>query len=123
FYSTAFPEEHGILKAIVYVVYLLELTQTVLITKTMFRSFVYGFLDKNGLDKIHDYWLSVPVIGASVACIVQLFYAYRIVVLARCFIHTKSALIVIALSVIVVSIPLIYNRHSSSYYIDAELLF
>lgn len=56
------------MKLLVYGVYLLEMTQTVEISRSMFHLFVNQFLDKNALDDISDLWFSVPIIGAIGKC-------------------------------------------------------
>lgn len=47
----------------VYTVYGLEMAQTVLLSKTMFNTFVYNFFHPDALDQIFDLWVSVPIIG------------------------------------------------------------
>ncbi|KIM34606.1 hypothetical protein M413DRAFT_161393, partial [Hebeloma cylindrosporum] len=42
-YSAAFPKDPLRTKVVVYLIYALEVTQTVLITRSTFVAFVYGF--------------------------------------------------------------------------------
>ncbi|PPQ84155.1 hypothetical protein CVT25_002021 [Psilocybe cyanescens] len=99
----AFPTETFFLKAMVYTVYGLEMAQTILVSKTLFNTFVYNFFNTDALDQIFDLWFSVPIIGGIVACIVQLFYLHRIVVLRKYLSSSKYLRTVIAVVVTVIT--------------------
>ncbi|KAF9525279.1 hypothetical protein CPB83DRAFT_944065 [Crepidotus variabilis] len=70
-------------KLLAYGVYLLEVIQTILLTQSCFHAFAQGFGDFNQMDEIGTLWFSVPTLSGVVACVAQLFYAYRIHILAR----------------------------------------
>ncbi|ESK85590.1 hypothetical protein Moror_10004 [Moniliophthora roreri MCA 2997] len=80
-YWTAFPNDTLYARILVYGIYLLETTQTVLLTHDAFRTFVFGFMDPSSVDDIHNLWLDVYLFDGLVASCVQVFYAYRIRVL------------------------------------------
>ncbi|KAF8175849.1 hypothetical protein BJ912DRAFT_706099 [Pholiota molesta] len=82
-YSQAFPKDRPVLKALVYIVYLLETAQTMLLTGSMWNMLARGFGDLLGIDEIGTNWLSVCLIGGLVGLLVQLFYAYRISVISQ----------------------------------------
>ncbi|KAF8198722.1 hypothetical protein K438DRAFT_1583817 [Mycena galopus ATCC 62051] len=42
-----------------------------------------GWGDLEGLDEVHWAWLSVPILGSTVACVCQLFFAWRISVIGN----------------------------------------
>uniref|UniRef100_A0A8H7XPA8 DUF6534 domain-containing protein n=1 Tax=Psilocybe cubensis TaxID=181762 RepID=A0A8H7XPA8_PSICU len=98
-YHLSFSRDATRVKALVYITFILETLQTLLSTKTIFDAFVYGFLAPNlsSLDHIGNLWFVVPILGGSVACISQTFYAYRITVIGRYFKGAKYAAGIIAL--------------------------
>ena len=61
----------------------IEWAQTGLITYVAFDVFVYNFGDTESLTKIYYGWLLVDVMCAIVSVTVQLFFVWRIYVLAR----------------------------------------
>jgi len=63
FFFLAFPDESLKTKSLVYGVYLLEMAQTLEISRTMYHLFVQSFLKQHALDEIYDLWFSVPIIG------------------------------------------------------------
>ncbi|KAF4613457.1 hypothetical protein D9613_008130 [Agrocybe pediades] len=78
FFFLAFTDESRKTKCLVYGVYVLELAQTVELSRTMFHLFVQSFLEQASLNNIYDLWFSVPIMGGIVACVVQLFYVWRV---------------------------------------------
>ncbi|KDR71275.1 hypothetical protein GALMADRAFT_30326, partial [Galerina marginata CBS 339.88] len=82
-YYLAFPNDRVGFKAVVYASYLLETAQTILFTRSSFRTFATGFSDPAILDEVDILWLSVPIMSGMVACLAQVFYAYRIAVLSQ----------------------------------------
>ncbi|KAF8963780.1 hypothetical protein BDZ97DRAFT_1819156 [Flammula alnicola] len=82
-YYLAFPNDRPRNKALVYGAYILESTQTFLLTSSAFRSFAKGFGNPQVLDQVDILWFSVPIISGIVAFVAQSFYAYRISVLAQ----------------------------------------
>ncbi|PBK86519.1 hypothetical protein ARMGADRAFT_1017212 [Armillaria gallica] len=82
-YYLAFPKDKKLTKYLVYVIYVVEFVQTVFVTQDAFAMFGYGFGDLEALTRMDFNWLVVPVMGGVVACVGQIFYAYRIFVLSR----------------------------------------
>ncbi|KAJ6515182.1 hypothetical protein C8R47DRAFT_506168 [Mycena vitilis] len=80
--QVSFPNDAKGTKRLVYVVYCLELVQTILVSYDAFRNFGYGFGDIEALTAVDFNWLNVPVMTAFIAGIGQFFYAYRIHILS-----------------------------------------
>ncbi|KAF8186653.1 hypothetical protein BJ912DRAFT_457636 [Pholiota molesta] len=94
YYSQGFPNDRRTLKALVYSVYLLQLTQTLLRTVTSWKMLASGFGDIDDIDTVSTTaWLSLCVTGGGVAFMVQWFYAHRLAVLSK----SKTLAIVIVL--------------------------
>ncbi|ESK86096.1 hypothetical protein Moror_9353 [Moniliophthora roreri MCA 2997] len=77
-YWTAFSKDTRFLQAFIYSVYLLETTQTILLTHDAFQAFVFGFMDPASMDDFHNLWLDAYFFDGLVALLVQLCYANRI---------------------------------------------
>ena len=60
-----------------------EWVQTGLVTGVAFKIFVYNYGDTESLTEIYYGWFFVAVMCAIVSVTVQLFFAWRIFVLAR----------------------------------------
>jgi len=101
-YYLAFPKDRVEYKALVYGLYLLETTQTMLFTSSAFRTFATGFREQASLDQVDTLWFSVPIMSgisklifflklssvaiyklSLVALIAQTSYAYRITVFTK----------------------------------------
>ncbi|KAJ7080924.1 hypothetical protein B0H15DRAFT_474013 [Mycena belliarum] len=85
-YYQAFPNDRPSTKCLVYIVYVIELAQTILMTHDIFLVFGAGFGNLVALTKIYFDWLTVPVMSGVVALIGQSFYAYRVYVLSESWI-------------------------------------
>ncbi|KAH9911988.1 uncharacterized protein B0H18DRAFT_286318 [Fomitopsis serialis] len=82
-YHVNFPHDPLVLQCLVYGMLAFELVQTGLVTGVAFEIFVYNYGDTNSLTKIYYAWFFVAVMCAIVSVTVQLFFAWRIYVLAR----------------------------------------
>ncbi|PBL04271.1 hypothetical protein ARMGADRAFT_1070746 [Armillaria gallica] len=82
-YYLAFPNDRKFIKYLVYGIYIIEFVQTMLITHDAFAALGYGFGDVEALTRMHFNWLTVPIMSAIVACVGQVFYAYRIFILSK----------------------------------------
>ncbi|KAK0480963.1 hypothetical protein EDD18DRAFT_1113404 [Armillaria luteobubalina] len=82
-YYLAFPDDRRFTKYLVYCIYVIEFVQTVLNAHDVFAMFGYGFGDLDTLTGMNDNWFSIPIMSAIVACIGQVFYAYRIFILSK----------------------------------------
>ncbi|ESK95422.1 hypothetical protein Moror_3860 [Moniliophthora roreri MCA 2997] len=77
-YYAAFPNDQKKFKVLVYFVYILEVTQTIMISHDAFERFVYGFANPGAISKINLIWFFSPFVDGLVAFLVQLQFAYRI---------------------------------------------
>ncbi|KAK0433779.1 hypothetical protein EV421DRAFT_2039976 [Armillaria borealis] len=82
-YYLAFPKDRNFTKCLVYGVYIVEFVQTMLVTHDAFERFGYGFGDIDALTASYFSWLTVPIMSGIVACVGQVFYAYRIFILSK----------------------------------------
>ncbi|KAF8186655.1 hypothetical protein BJ912DRAFT_880144 [Pholiota molesta] len=82
-YSQAFPNDRRLLKGLVFGIYVLEMAQTFLLTQSIWSTLAMGFGNIEGMDEVGTTWVAIPVIGGIVALLVQLFYAYRILVISQ----------------------------------------
>ena len=100
-YYLAFPDDSLQRKSLVYGVYTVELAQAILLARMAFTEFAAGFGNFEAMDKIGLLWLAVPILSSIGMChlfswscvirllisklvtaVVQIFYAYRIKLLA-----------------------------------------
>ncbi|KAJ6528761.1 hypothetical protein DFH09DRAFT_1327581 [Mycena vulgaris] len=82
-YYQAFPIDKLIIKCLVYVLFTIDVVQTILITHDAFATFGYSFGDVSAVTRLRFDWLTMPIIGGLVAFIGQSFYAYRIHLLSK----------------------------------------
>ncbi|KAF9526409.1 hypothetical protein CPB83DRAFT_858050 [Crepidotus variabilis] len=80
-YYLAFTDEPLSRKLLVYGVFCFEIVQVIMLTDSGFKTFGYGFGSALALDTIGTIWITVPLMSAIIAWVVQGFYAYRISVL------------------------------------------
>ncbi|KAF8148043.1 hypothetical protein B0H34DRAFT_778645 [Crassisporium funariophilum] len=81
-YYLAFADDSRRHKAVVYGVYLLEIIQTIIMTRSAFHAFGEDFGNLEALDEIGLQWLGVPLISAMVGFLAEGVYAYRLKVLS-----------------------------------------
>ncbi|KAF9461108.1 hypothetical protein BDZ94DRAFT_1310955 [Collybia nuda] len=82
YYYFAFPKDRRVLKALVYGLLLIETSQSVIIARDLFTTFVTGFGHVVELIETQFIWLSTPVMTGIVSSIVQIFFAHRIHVIS-----------------------------------------
>ncbi|ESK91204.1 hypothetical protein Moror_2924 [Moniliophthora roreri MCA 2997] len=82
-YYTAFPRDKQGFQTLVYVIYLIEAAQTVMITHDAFKNFAYGFGTVDSLNQINIIWFDVCILDGLVAFLVQCYFSYRIYLLSR----------------------------------------
>jgi hypothetical protein len=63
FYYAAFPNDKLSTKCLVYIVYVIEMVQTILVTSNGFNTFGDGFGDISSLAEVGLDWLTVPIMG------------------------------------------------------------
>ncbi|KAF5317948.1 hypothetical protein D9619_012057 [Psilocybe cf. subviscida] len=96
-YSSAFPNDVLINKVFVYAAYLLEVTQSIMMSYTAFQVFAIGYGHGSGYDQVGITWFSIPLISGLVGFLAQAFYAYRLSILSRSWV---VASVVLALATI-----------------------
>ncbi|PPR03487.1 hypothetical protein CVT26_007893 [Gymnopilus dilepis] len=96
-YFLAFPNDPRWTQILVYGVYTAEFVQTILITQTAFRSFAPGFGNIESINEEGNLWFTIPIMSSAIACVVQVFYAYRLRILAQSYI---VPVIIVVLSLI-----------------------
>ncbi|KAJ7506873.1 hypothetical protein B0H11DRAFT_245622 [Mycena galericulata] len=77
-YYQAFPNDRWFTKCLVYTVYALQLTETVVTGFDAFNILGYGFGNLTTLTQVNVVGFISPIITAIVSLIVQTFYAYRL---------------------------------------------
>jgi hypothetical protein len=149
-YFQAFPDDKRSMKTLVVTIFLMEIAQSCLVLADGFRWFGSHWGDIDELDKIGMTWLSLviwgplsmstfpslsslsPMIGFSVALIVQTFYAWRIWILSKrvffpaiillvCLVHSMHVLIhTLHCSSLCSSAPLDFGRESGCSKLDRQ---
>ncbi|KAF8883457.1 hypothetical protein BD779DRAFT_1540027 [Infundibulicybe gibba] len=82
-YRLSFPNDKNHLKALVYVLFLLETAQTALSTADAFHWFAFGF---GNMAYLAEYFLAnfdTPILGSMIAFVVQLVFCGRIWALSK----------------------------------------
>ncbi|KAF7303496.1 hypothetical protein MIND_00578600 [Mycena indigotica] len=77
-YFVAFPRDRLPNKAIVCFVLVAELLQTLGDSRDTIRTFGAKWGDFASLDTVGWAWFSVPILGSTIGCVGQLFFAWRI---------------------------------------------
>ncbi|KIP07583.1 hypothetical protein PHLGIDRAFT_70788, partial [Phlebiopsis gigantea 11061_1 CR5-6] len=85
-YYVSFPGDKWIIRGPLYMVWLVETVQTVLITHDSFNAFARSFGEVSELNNIQTEWLAGPIISALVSCAVQLYYGYKLGMLSRSYV-------------------------------------
>ncbi|KAJ6503137.1 hypothetical protein DFH09DRAFT_1201808, partial [Mycena vulgaris] len=62
-YYQAFPNDRLATKCLVYIVFTIDVVQTILITHDAFATFEYGFGDFSAVTKLRLDWVTIPIIG------------------------------------------------------------
>ncbi|KAJ7118965.1 hypothetical protein C8R44DRAFT_789757 [Mycena epipterygia] len=82
-YFSAFPDDRNLAKLLVVAVFVLELVESVGNVRDMIHIFGTGWGDMAALDDVGWAWFSVPVMGSIIACVGQLFFAWRIHIISH----------------------------------------
>ncbi|KAJ7429897.1 hypothetical protein FB451DRAFT_586088 [Mycena latifolia] len=82
-YFAAFPSDPRFTKLLVVGVVIAEVLQTMGDTRDTGRSFGSGWGDPAVLDDVGWAWFSVPVLGSTIASAGQIFFAWRIYIIAQ----------------------------------------
>ncbi|KAK7049801.1 hypothetical protein VNI00_005231 [Paramarasmius palmivorus] len=82
-YYMAFPNDRRLAKVLAYGTFIFEVVQTALTTQSAYSAYASGFGNLETLLSLQTTWLAVPVMGAAIAFVGQLFFAWRIYVLSK----------------------------------------
>ncbi|KAJ7874969.1 hypothetical protein B0H14DRAFT_2716899 [Mycena olivaceomarginata] len=82
-YLLAFPKDRAINKLVVTFIIVAEVMQTIGDTRDTIETFGAGWGDFEGLDEVRWAWFSVPILGSLIACVGQLFFAWRISIIGN----------------------------------------
>ncbi|TCD59917.1 hypothetical protein EIP91_011193 [Steccherinum ochraceum] len=82
-YYVAFPRDPRHRKGMVYLVYILEIVQVILTTRDAFLTYASQWGDVAHADEVKMLWFSIPVMCGLIGGIVQMFYAWRILLLSK----------------------------------------
>ncbi|KAF9451108.1 hypothetical protein P691DRAFT_663913, partial [Macrolepiota fuliginosa MF-IS2] len=78
-YHVAFPKDRLYIKLLVYIVFVLELVQSILIMHDAYFTYVNRFGVFDAVYQQGTYaWFAIPIFTGIVGCLVQISYAYRI---------------------------------------------
>ncbi|KAJ6577851.1 hypothetical protein B0H19DRAFT_1370916 [Mycena capillaripes] len=81
-YFLAFPKDKLFYKLVVGLIVVAEILQTLGDTKDTVRIFGDGYGNPEVLELVGWAWFSTPIAGSTIACVGQLFFAWRIFVLS-----------------------------------------
>ncbi|KIP06791.1 hypothetical protein PHLGIDRAFT_445294 [Phlebiopsis gigantea 11061_1 CR5-6] len=96
-YHISFPKDKWHTKLLVYAIYCIEITQSILVIHDAFNAYAKSFGHLEELNAMQNEWLAVPVFSAIVSCAVQMYYAYRIGILSGSLV-LRGAVSLIALT-------------------------
>ncbi|KAK0486441.1 hypothetical protein IW261DRAFT_1559840 [Armillaria novae-zelandiae] len=82
-YYLAFPNDRQFIKHLVYGIYIVEFVQTTLVIHETFAVFGCGFDGIENLNRMQFSRLTGPFMSGVVACVGQIFYADRILMLSQ----------------------------------------
>ncbi|KAJ7854745.1 hypothetical protein B0H14DRAFT_3449484 [Mycena olivaceomarginata] len=82
-YILAFPKDRPINKLLVALVFIAELLQTLGDSRNAIDYFGISYGNLDALDQVRWGWFSVPILGSTIACCGQMFFAWRIWIIGR----------------------------------------
>ncbi|KAH9954673.1 hypothetical protein BC827DRAFT_1143235, partial [Russula dissimulans] len=82
-YTYNFPQDKLSMKLVAYLVFLIEMTQTILSGADIYYWFIDGFGNFDQLRQSHYSPIDLPIMHAVISFIVQQYFCYRIWVLTR----------------------------------------
>ncbi|KAJ7362892.1 hypothetical protein DFH08DRAFT_1025360 [Mycena albidolilacea] len=77
-YTLAFPKDKLSYKMVVGFIFILEILQTVGDTRDAVRVFGSGWGNPQELELVGWAWFTAPILGSTIACVGQIFFAWRI---------------------------------------------
>ncbi|KAJ7032515.1 hypothetical protein C8F04DRAFT_1235299 [Mycena alexandri] len=82
-YRSAFPKDSSISKALVWIIFFIEILETISNTRDGIRVFGTGWGNPEVVDQVGWAFFSVPIIGSISAGIGQCYFSYRIYILSH----------------------------------------
>ncbi|KAJ6466173.1 hypothetical protein C8R47DRAFT_1201414 [Mycena vitilis] len=82
-YTVAFRKDQTVNKLVVTFIFVAELLQTLGDSRNTIETFGFGYGDLASLDAVRWAWFSVPILGSTIACVGQIFFAWRISVIGK----------------------------------------
>ncbi|KAJ7827904.1 hypothetical protein B0H14DRAFT_3719960 [Mycena olivaceomarginata] len=82
-YILAFPKDRPVNKLLIALVFTAELLQTLGDSRNAIDYFGISYGNLDALDQVRWGWFSVPVLGSTIACCGQMFFAWRIWIIGR----------------------------------------
>ncbi|KAJ7919624.1 hypothetical protein B0H13DRAFT_1988436 [Mycena leptocephala] len=82
-YALAFRKDRPINKLVVTFIFIAEILQTFGDTRNTIETFGAGWGDLDSLDLVRWAWFSVPILGSTIACVGQIFFAWRISIIGN----------------------------------------
>ncbi|KAJ7353154.1 hypothetical protein DFH08DRAFT_60701 [Mycena albidolilacea] len=93
-YILAFPKDRPVNKLLVALVFIAELLQTLGDSRNAIDYFGISYGNLDALDQVRWGWFSVPILGSTIACCGQMFFAWRIWIIGRAW-YTPALIAVI----------------------------
>jgi len=82
FYYVAFPKDRAAVKCLVLGLLAMETTQSLMVIYDAFSLYATGYGQIGLLNDPPLIWLIVPIMSGIVSCTVQIFFAYRVIILS-----------------------------------------
>ncbi|KAJ7353144.1 hypothetical protein DFH08DRAFT_1077424 [Mycena albidolilacea] len=93
-YILAFPKDRPVNKLLVALLFTAELLQTLGDSRNAIDYFGISYGNLDALDQVRWGWFSVPILGSTIACCGQMFFAWRIWIIGRAW-YTPALIAVI----------------------------
>ncbi|KAJ7353148.1 hypothetical protein DFH08DRAFT_804733 [Mycena albidolilacea] len=94
-YILAFPKDRPVNKLLVALVFTAELLQTLGDSRNAIDYFGISYGNLDTLDQVRWGWFSVPILGSTIACCGQMFFAWRIWIIGRGAWYTPALIAVV----------------------------
>ncbi|TCD61562.1 hypothetical protein EIP91_008253 [Steccherinum ochraceum] len=97
-YYLAFPGDPRHRKLTVAMLYALETVQLILTTHDAFITYAAQWGDLAHVDGIKTLWIGIPIMTGLIGCVVQLFYARRVLLISRGNFWITGAVVITAIT-------------------------
>ncbi|KAJ6537803.1 hypothetical protein B0H19DRAFT_1180938 [Mycena capillaripes] len=82
-YLLAFPKDRPFNKIVVAFIFFAEILQTFGDSRNAIDTFGISYGNLDAIDHVRWAWFSVPILGSTIACVGQLFFAWRIWIIGK----------------------------------------